>query len=69
MAAGVWHYAPGIREMENARVSAGNIQNLASVGYTERKAAEGVSVPTPVTTAAGGLGNWIFLGSVYTPTL
>jgi hypothetical protein len=65
----VWHIAPGIREMENARLSAGLIIQAVSVGYTVRQAQEGVTQPTPITTPNGGLTNWYFTGSKYTPTL
>lgn len=66
----VWHIAPCIREMENARLSAGLlISPQVSVGYTVRQAQEGVTQPTPSTQPSGGLGNWFFTGNKYTPTL
>lgn len=63
------HIAPLIREMDNARIALGNIQNLSMVGYTERNAQEGVTQPTPITTPNGGLGNFWFLNQKTTPTL
>lgn len=63
------HYAPLIREMDNARITLGVLINLNSVGYTERNNAEGVTQPIPVTTANGGLGNFWFLNQRTTPTL
>ena len=64
-----FHIAPLIREMENARVALGLLQNLNSVGYTERAAQEGVTQPTPITTPNGGLGNFWFQNQKTTPTL
>lgn len=63
------HIAPIIREMENARIALGLLQNLNSIGYTERNAAEGVTQPTPVTTPNGGIGNFWFQNQKTTPTL
>jgi hypothetical protein len=64
-----FHIAPIIREMENARVTLGLLQNLNSVGYTVRNAAEGVSQPAPSTAPSGGIGNFWFLNQKTTPTL
>jgi hypothetical protein len=63
-----WHYQPVIRQMEDARITAGLLQQLASVGYTERSAAEGVTVPTPTNYPAGGNAFFYFGGQQITPT-
>jgi len=65
----VLHIAPILREMENARLSAGLIIQPVSAGYTVRQAQEGVTQPTPLTTPNGGLNYWYFTGSRYSPTL
>lgn len=64
-----FHIAPLIREMENARVALGLLQNQNTVGYTVRNAVEGVSQPLPVTTPAGGIGNFWLQNQRTTPTL
>jgi hypothetical protein len=63
-----WHYQPVIRQMENARIDAGLLQALATVGYTERVAAEGVTVPTPTNYPAVGAAAFYFGGQKITPT-
>lgn len=60
------HIAPTLREMENAKASAGLIQTVNSVGYTERQAQEGVTQPTPHVAWVNG---YYFVGTKYTPTL
>lgn len=67
----VWHIAPGLREMENARLSAGLLgpSTQVSQGYVVRQLQEGVTEPTPVTTPNGGLSYWYFTGTRYSPTL
>jgi hypothetical protein len=64
-----WHYAPIIREMEEARITLLNIIDQDSVGFTRRSAAEGVTQPTPIVTANGGIGNFWFLNQQTTPSL
>jgi hypothetical protein len=56
-----WHYAPVIRQMENARVSAGLLTSYSSVGFTERVAVEGVTQPLPVDYPAAA-NNWFYFG-------
>ncbi len=63
-----YHYAPVIRQMENARQSAGLLPSLSSIGVTERVAAEGVTVPTPVNYPAGSNDFFYFGGSRQAPT-
>lgn len=58
-----FHYAPILREREQAAIAAGLLISLDSTGYTERKAQEGVSVPTPIITQAGGIGYTYYGGS------
>ncbi len=64
-----WHIAPIIREMEETRITLGNIQDYDSTGFTQRSAAEGVSQPTPSVTAAGGIGNFWLYNRLTTPSL
>lgn len=60
------HIAPFIREMDNARITAGLLINLNSTGYTERVAQEQAgTVPTPV----APFGFFYFAGQKLTPTL
>lgn len=68
MAQNKWHVAPMIRQMEDARATVGNIQALASVGYTETAAQEGVTRPTPTNYPAVGGAFFYFGGSRQTPT-
>jgi hypothetical protein len=63
-----WHYQPVIRQMENARIDAGLLQALSSVGYTERAAAEGSSVPNPTNYPTSANNYFYFGGSRQTPT-
>jgi hypothetical protein len=58
-----FHIAPILRERENTAIAAGLLINLDSNGYTVRKAQEGVSVPTPLVTPAGGIGYLFWGGS------
>jgi hypothetical protein len=65
-----FHVAPLIREMENARVTLGVLQNLNTVGYTVTSAQESAGTrPTPSVTPAGGLGNFWFLNQKTVPAL
>jgi hypothetical protein len=73
-----FHIAPILRERENAAIAAGLLINQSSTGYTVRRTQETSNiVPTPVITAAGGIGNTWFggsnlvgnLGQLTTPTL
>lgn len=59
-----FHYAPLLRERENAAQAAGLLISLNTDGYTERKAQETAgTVPTPVVTQAGGIGYTYYGGS------
>lgn len=65
-----FHIAPLIREMEQARISLGLLPTGDSVGYTVRKAQETAgTVPTPVVTPAGGIGNFWFANQQTAPSL
>jgi hypothetical protein len=67
-----FHIAPLIRSMEEARQTVGLLpagNGLDTVGYTVRKAQEGVTQPTPIITPNGGIGNFWFTGVKTTPTL
>jgi len=62
-----WHVAPVIRQMENARVEAGLLPELASVGYTEQVGEEQAgTTPQPVNWPTGAY--FYFGGSRQTPT-
>jgi hypothetical protein len=64
------HTAPLIREMDEARQTAGLLNLLDSVGYTVRKAQETAGqVPTPKVTPDGGIGYFYFGGQKITPSL
>ncbi len=63
-----FHYAPVIREMEEARIALGVLQNLDTVGYTRRAAVEGVSQPSINTNPSGGIGNFWLLNQRTTPS-
>ena len=63
-----WHVAPVIRQMENARIDAGLLTALASVGYTETAAAEGVTRPSPVNYPSGSSDYFYFGGQQLSPT-
>jgi len=57
-----WHYAPVIRQMEDARIQAGLLTALASVGYTEQVAKENAgTTPQPVDYPASA-NNWFYFG-------
>lgn len=58
-----YSYHPYFRDKMNAMQTAGLITSVANttVGYTERAAAEGVSVPSP-TLLKGS--NWFFGGTI-----
>lgn len=64
-----WHVAPVIRQMEDARVAAGLLAALASVGYTEVAAAEAAGTrPAPTNFPSGSNDYFYFGGSRQTPT-
>ena len=69
MANNKWHVAPVIRQMEDARVTAGLLQALASVGYTEVAAAEAANTrPAPTNYPAGSNDFFYFGGQQIVPT-
>jgi hypothetical protein len=69
MANNKWHYAPVIRQMEDARVTAGLLMNLASVGYTIRAAQEGAgTVCQPTDYPANSNDYFYFGGQQIAPT-
>lgn len=64
------HVAPIIREMDEARQTAGLLSNLDSVGYTVTKAQETAGTrPTPKVTPDGGIGFFYFGGQKIAPAL
>lgn len=64
-----WHVAPVIRQMENARIDAGLLTALASVGYTEQLAEETAqTTPQPTNYPAAANNYFYFGGSRQTPT-
>ena len=64
------HYAPLIREMDEARITAGLLINLDSVGFTVQRAEEVAgTAPTPLVTPNGGIGFFYFGGQKISPAL
>ena len=55
-------YHPYFRDKQNAMQTAGLIQSLDSVGYTEREAAEDAGTIAPPTILVGK--NWFFGGTI-----
>lgn len=69
MANNKFHVAPVIRQMEDARVTAGLLQNLASAGYTVRAAQESAgTVPLPTNYPSASNDFFYFGGQRITPT-
>jgi len=64
-----WHVAPVIRQMEDARVTAGLLLALASVGYTETVALENAGKRPSPTDYPANANNWFYFGGQrITPT-